>query len=82
MSIILRVDGLLGNMNGTVYGEQVNLIIAIAPSLKSPTAAATELGQGAGPCILRKPIYLSPLGAAYGVRKWSLFFNFIRNIAF
>jgi hypothetical protein len=24
MSIILRVDGLLGNMNGTVYGEQVN----------------------------------------------------------
>jgi ElaB/YqjD/DUF883 family membrane-anchored ribosome-binding protein len=23
MSIILRVDGLLGNMNGTVYGEQV-----------------------------------------------------------
>jgi hypothetical protein len=24
MSIILRVDGLLGNMTGTVYGEQVN----------------------------------------------------------
>jgi hypothetical protein len=23
MSIILRVDGLLGNMNGTVYREQV-----------------------------------------------------------
>jgi hypothetical protein len=23
MSIILRVDGLLGKMNGTVYGEQV-----------------------------------------------------------
>jgi hypothetical protein len=23
MSIILRVDGLLGNINGTVYGEQV-----------------------------------------------------------
>jgi hypothetical protein len=24
MSIILRVDGLLGKMNGTVYGEQVS----------------------------------------------------------
>jgi hypothetical protein len=34
MSIILRVDGLLGKMNGTVYGEQV-----IAP----PAAGQTTL---------------------------------------
>ena len=26
MSIILRIDGLLGKMTGTVYGEQVNKI--------------------------------------------------------
>jgi hypothetical protein len=32
MSIILRVDGLLGNMNGTVYGGQVTLVL---PATKS-----------------------------------------------
>ena len=37
MSIILRVDGLLGNMNGTVYGEQV------MPASKNRSASSCQI---------------------------------------
>ena len=44
MSIILRADGLLGNMSGTVHGGQVNII---SPKVDGATFDTAHFGRRA-----------------------------------
>ena len=48
LSIILRVDGLLEKMNGTVYGEQVRRMphLFFTPQLKHPLLNIRAIGEG------------------------------------